>query len=331
MNVSGAPPRRRLASGRDVAMVPYIFVMVIVAWVTPERWCAPLCRMISRIVARLRRTKTAADERRLAALLGETLAPRTVSIHESLIANSHLRNLYYLRVLRPGGWHPRVELTGLEHIKSAIEAGRGAVVWGAQMVFGDLVTKIALARAGFPLSHLSTFGHGFSSTRFGGKVLNPLATVAEERYLKARWVMAPGSSGEALREMTRRAREKEIISISAVSARGHRTFASPLLGGTAEVATGAPLIARRTGAALLPVFTTRRDDGSFLTEVEQEIVVASDEDRTVALRRAVEEYVGRLARHVAKVPDQYAWLAGDRLRGADAYADAPAQRADPKR
>lgn len=53
-----------------------------------------------------------------------------------------------------------------------------------------------------------------------------------------------------------------MVSIT-VAATGVRPLAAPFLNGSLRVGSGAPHLAARTGAALLPVLTLRRGTGRF--------------------------------------------------------------------
>jgi lauroyl/myristoyl acyltransferase len=220
-----------------------------------------------------------------------------------------MRQLQYLRVLRPGGWRPTLHLEGAGRIDDALAHGRGVILWVSSLVFGDLVTKMGLAGAGIRVRHLSSFEHGFSPTRFGARVLNRLATSGEERFLTERLVMTPDRPTEALRDLTARVRQGGVVSISAVLGEGQRGVTVPFLHGTLTLADGAPQLARRTGAQLLPVFTIRLDDGSFATTIGESIGLdAGSRDESVA--RAVAAYARELEPIAIVAPDQIPLFSG---------------------
>jgi len=212
--------------------------------------------------------------------------------------------LQCLRSYAPGGWRPSIHLVGREHVERALAAGRGAILWVTPMAFNDLVTKMAFSAAGFRVSHLSETRHGLSSSRLGLRVLNPLWTGAEDRYLAERLVMTPGNRGTALRQLTRRVRASGLVSIT-VTAGGQRCRTVPFLNGTMSIADGAPMLAWRTGAALLPVFTVRGTDGTFVTTVEPPLTVATDNPREVAVQMVMVAYSRLLEWYVLRWPAQY--------------------------
>ena len=74
-------------------------------------------------------------------------------------------------------------LQGREHLDEALGRGKGCVLWVAHFVFAPNIAKLALHDAGYKVSHLSRLDHGFSSTRFGIKWLNPVRSRFEDRLL----------------------------------------------------------------------------------------------------------------------------------------------------
>lgn len=227
-------------------------------------------------------------------------------IAAALAANFHQTRLQMLRCHRFGSWRPRIAFEGREHVERALAAGRGGILWVAPFVFSDLVTKMALHRQGLSVSHLSRPQHGLSPTPFGQRFFNPLWTSVERRYLGERLVMV-GEGSRALRDLILRLRENRLVSIS-VGVEGARRRSLPFLGGTLNLADGAARLARRSGAALLPVFTVRVADGSFVTTVEAPPDVAANVEPDEATERLVAHEVALLESYVLRWPDPFvAW------------------------
>ncbi len=65
-----------------------------------------------------------------------------------------------------------------------------------------------------------------------------------------------------------------------------------------RIAAGAPALADKTKAALLPVFTTRRADGSFLTRISPPLM-AGIGNRGKEAEREFAEFYGALATDMA--------------------------------
>ena len=77
-------------------------------------------------------------------------------------------------------WKRRVRLAGLAHVRAALEAGDGAILWVHQCVASNVAVKQAMFMAGYPLAHLSRPGHPFSSRPFGRRFVSPLLRRPEE-------------------------------------------------------------------------------------------------------------------------------------------------------
>ena len=213
--------------------------------------------------------------------------------------------LQLLRDYRPGGWRPDLRSVGFEHVEAARRRGRGAVLWVAKSVYGDLVAKVAFHRAGFAVSHLSRASHGFSASRFGRRYLNRVQTAAEDRYLGERVSLSRDGATAALELLAARLRDTGIVTVTA-NDQARRPLAVPFLGGRLALAPGAPLLAHRTGAALLPAFAFRDEAGALTVTVEPPIAVACDAERNTAVADAAREYAARLEPYALEFPGQ--WL-----------------------
>ena len=183
-----------------------------------------------------------------------------VSIYRDARATRVHSQLQLLRLYRPGRWRPETQVEGQERLEAALARGRGVVLWLPISAGYALGAKVALDTAGFGVNHLSHPRHGFSKTRFGTRVLNPICTRVEDRYLRSRIMLSWQGPAEALRESRRRLGANEIVSITAGgSARNPTTV--PFLGGDLQIAGGAPGLVFSADAVLLPIFPTIEEDG----------------------------------------------------------------------
>lgn len=194
-----------------------------------------------------------------------------------------------------------------ERVDAALRAGRGALLWVAHGFHGHLGAKVGFARAGLTVSHLSRATHGFSESRFGIRVLNRIQTVVEDRYLGER-ILIPSRGKAPLDLLARRLGANGIVSITAQRGTG-RTVEVPFLDGRLRLAGGAPALAHKTGAALLPVFAFRNPACIVEVVVEPPIGVDGRLSREQAVARAVRDYAPTLERYVLRYPGQWlGWL-----------------------
>lgn len=327
---SGASPPGRdragpaLIRGEDVYLLGYLASMTTLSWCLPERYWIGAVSGFERLLWRARQQPRPGKRGwldRIARLIGDF--PVGMSPEDILRRNTvlkHVANLQLLRCHRPGGWRPRLRLAGDDRLRQALDAGRGAILWTQPTEASHLVAKMAFHRAGFRVIQLSRFGHGFSDSLFGWRLLNPIRVSVENRYLAERLVMGPegpfvpGAAGpvRAVEALSERLAAGGVVSIMVVAAQARKPRHMPFLNGVLPVGDGAIRLARRTGAALFPVFVIRGPDGTFTTTVEPELKVpaAGDDDS------AAEEVLGAFGRllesYVLRAPEQFSlWYEAD--------------------
>jgi lauroyl/myristoyl acyltransferase len=177
---------------------------------------------------------------------------------------------------------------------------------------GSLVPKIGLSRGGFAIAHLSTPHHGgFSRSRVAVQVLNRWAQRVENRHLAQRVVIPFDWSLEHLRILKRQLAGNGVISIAGEH-RGDKTVPADVLGDTTHFATGAPRLARSTGAALLTMYSYRTAPQRYSVVVEPPIDVRRTHQPGSDLQSAVEAFACRLEHHIARhAADWDGWSAFD--------------------
>lgn len=278
-------------------MLGYLPAIAAISWLTPESfWIAS-----STAASRMDSAQGRKDALHIARILGgrvDEIDPAHTAA--GLAVNYHVARMQFLRCYHRDSWRPAISVSGLERIEHALAERRGAILWVAPFVFTHLVTKMALNQAGVKVSHLSRTVHGFSQTRFGVRVLNPIWTKVEECYLAERLVMSPDQSVAILRQLIERVRQNRVISIT-VGPEGRQCMA-PFFAGALPIADGAPSIALKTGAPLLPVFSVRTAPGSFTTTIEAPLEVGGEKNDRV---QELVTKCGRLIESYAlRFPDQ---------------------------
>lgn len=277
----------------------------LVSFALPERFWRPLTRTIACVLVWIRPGWKHAELAELNRRLGTVDAQAGVAVLEARIALGHESRLHGLREYRPGVREHPIQLVGVENVHDGLAAGRGVILWVASFVFGSLLTKIALQRVGFEVSHLSRPSHGFSGSRFGVRWLNPIWTKVEERFVHERIVMDPGRPIGALRVLRKRLADNQVVSIT-VGTEGVRTVTVPFLAADLRVATGPITLAANTRASLIPVFTVRDPEGCFTVELQPPLDVPAEGDRDQRDRVVAQ----RLAQRLAPFATEYAgqWL-----------------------
>ena len=296
-------------TAKDLAILAALPVSFVVAWTLPEPLWRGVARASSPLAARAIRTKLQPTIERIEGLLGaRQMACSPMAVVQESIAGHVEEYLQVLREYRPRGWRPDIRLEGRSHIDDALARGRGVVLWVGFFSFAGLVAKKALCREGIRTSHLSHPGHGFSRSRFGMLYLNRLRMRIEDRYLNERVMLSLDGATGALRQLHRRLRRNEVVSVT-VRERAERPSMVPFLDGTIRLATGAADLAYATGAALLPVFPVREAQGHFRVVVEPPLEVRQHLARRESSDLALRDYAARLTPFVLDYPGQWrGWL-----------------------
>ncbi|HEV8390597.1 MAG TPA: lysophospholipid acyltransferase family protein [Dongiaceae bacterium] len=288
----------------DLAIAGSLAALLPVSWLLPEHTWSLLCRALARVPGLADRAMLGRTAGIIRAVLNEP-AERAAAIACDLQAAVYELRMQNLRAWRPGGWRPNIALDGEDHLLRARARGKGAVLWVAHFAFNSNITKIALHRRGYPVSHLSRPEHGFSKTRLGIALLNQVRCIPEDRCLARRIVFDRSTPQGAMRAMMRRLQAGDIVSITAGAWEGTDLAEGPLLGGRLAVALGAPRLAALTGAELLPVFSVRDPKVGFRTVIEPPIALPAGRRPEERCAAATAEYLRRHEYWVRTFPDQW--------------------------
>lgn len=192
-----------------------------------------------------------------------------------------------------------VEVRGVEHLHRAIAGGRGAIAIGFHIGNIDLGAAV-LARVGYPVNVVVD--------RFEPPALDGL--IRREREAKGLTLIgidqAPRAGIKALRR-------GEILALLIDKPMPGEGVVVSFLGGPIAIPAGAAVLARRTGAPIVPCCVVRRAPGRFLAEVAARIdpVALATDDRERDIVVLAQAMVDVLAGWVRRYPDQ--WYAFRRL------------------
>ena len=297
----GAGGARAMVSVGDIATVLTLVGLAPAAWLLPRQAWPALCDALARVHVALR--GLAAEE------LDESLAKLDAQLNSTQLQRRHLSGVYQdimmtLREHLPVASRPAIRLLGAEHISAARAAGRGAVLWSCPSPFGGLIFNKALKAAGIDLVNLRSAIHPYSGTRFGMKLLNPVRTRIEDRYLAGTVTLEDAEGLGALQELRRHLEANTVISIAANGSEG-TPFEMPFLGGTLKLSLGAPTLAALHGAPLLPVFTTADGTGGFEVVVGPPVEAKSHGYAGETARELARAYAEILEAHLRRHPSEW--------------------------
>ncbi|MBT3904535.1 MAG: lysophospholipid acyltransferase family protein [Rhodospirillaceae bacterium] len=296
-------------SVNDVAVFFGLPFLGFVSGLIPQSLWWGVARTISPLSMKMLPSPADHIRERARIFLGDSIGEKALQkFPHDLAANEISRLFLLLGALMPFDGRLKTPLEGQEHIDAALEKGKGVILWDSHFYFANSATKMALQRAGYKTHHLSHARHGFSDTWIGMKLLNPLWVASEFKFLAERVVIAYDNPAPAMKTLGARLDQNQVVSVTVRDSAKHPVEV-PFLGGHLRVAPGAPVMAKRHGAALVPVFTIRQADGTYVTRAEAPIDLPEDLDTRIAVKSAVEQYAQRLEPVVRAYPDQWVdWL-----------------------
>jgi lauroyl/myristoyl acyltransferase len=205
-------------------------------------------------------------------------------------------------------WHVRTEVMGLEHVDRALERGSGVVFWGMSFC-GTLFSKIALSRAGVALTQLSSADHGASDplTWLGKRVVGPMHCLPERRYICERIRIPMDGDNSYLRRIGEVLRNNGCVWIAGERNRAKKLVSAELFNRVGRFPVGAPLLALRHKATLLPAYTQRLGRFHYRVTVEPPILLNRNTRSSEIIDQAVQDYTHRLADRILQNPGDWDW------------------------
>ena len=289
---------RPLVTVKDLAILLWLCVGAAAAPL-PRAWRWQLCRYAARLASRTRRGR---DARVRAVRIGKIPAADVERVVQELYAGRLAAHLDVMRALLLGP-DVRVKCRGLAEIDAALAQGHGVVLWISDFVSAGDVSKIALARAGYRVTHLSRSEHGFTTSAFGIRYLNPLRIRFESAYLAERVVFDRTNPAPAMSQLIGRLRANGVVSIIASMHEGGTLADLPFLSGRLKIALGALRLARVSGAAVIPVFVLRESAEAFETIFTAPLTIPHGSREAEALLAPACEYRDRLEAFVRDRPE----------------------------
>lgn len=191
----------------------------------------------------------------------------------------------------------RVPLSGREHLEAALAKGRGAIALSAHLGnFFLLGTR--LAAEGYPIHVLVNQPQNGQLSRFMDQCRSRIG----QRTIHAR------PRRQAFRNLLQILRRNELAVVIADEYRSGSGVFVPFFGRTVLARRGPATLARRTGAALLPIYLIRGADGGLSLIIEPEI----EQLKSKRIKADVSENTLRIAQWLEKTvrayPDQWNWM-----------------------
>ena len=301
---NGERPPRRIAWS-DIRVAVVVATTLLMAWVVPERYWLSMSRKVAAVVERFKHERHWRT-RWIQAITGDVEFHIQPSQWEHRVTLKLLERLQLMRCYRPDGWRPRIKLEGRDHVDAAIAAGKGAILWFEPSAFSTVVSKMAFHHAGFRLHYVSRWIHNLSRTVWGARILNPVNTSVENRFLAERLVIWPGKERETFDALSKRVSDGCLVGIT-IYDMGRRTMTVPFFQQEMRIATAPAALALKYGAPLIPVFTVREADGDFTVTISPPLEGGAADDMQQAISNMLIQYSGLAESYALRHPDQFWW------------------------
>ncbi|MEN6468540.1 MAG: lysophospholipid acyltransferase family protein, partial [Smithella sp.] len=191
--------------------------------------------------------------------------------------------------------HRRVSVRGMEHYEKACQEGKGVLLFSAH--FGNWeFGNAALAILSKP-------------PIFMARILDSHFIEEASTYMRASLGIGNLHKENALRPMLRLLKNGEAIKLLIdQNVAVYEGVFVDYFGRPACTTSGIALLALRTGAAVLPIFTTRMPDGRYLTEIGPKVETVNTGDRDHDVLVNTQNYTKIIEDHVRKYPRQWLWM-----------------------
>lgn len=215
---------------------------------------------------------------------------RSVYRHLGATAMEHARTLGDSSGNIPG----KVMFSGKEHLSSALELGRGAILITGHFGYWEMLGA-TVASLGYPITVVAKDQHN--------PLVNTLIVRARER-LGMRVVPMSSATRGVLKSLSR----NECVGLLVDQDAGPGGVFVDFLGREASTYRGPVVFAARTGAPIIPCFILKEGFERHRVIFETPIDVVSTGNEEDDVIRYTQAYTDVLARYVREYPDHWFWV-----------------------
>src|SRR5581483_4576474 len=200
-----------------------------------------------------------------------------------------------------------VQVRGLEHIREALQRGRGAILLENSFFGYRNLPKWIVHAQGWTAhqthsaDHIGGFG-AWGATPIADGIIRPFFDRRELQFANSILYFPREASLAFTRRLTAMLDANELIYISGDGQYGQKHIETEFLGHTRHSATGAVSLAKFTGAPILPMFCLRCAPGSYELIIEPPLDVPN---HAQAAEVAMRQYSKLLEGYVRRNPEQY--------------------------
>jgi KDO2-lipid IV(A) lauroyltransferase len=209
----------------------------------------------------------------------------------ALIA-AEFSDIYYLNAETLADW---VTIEGLDKYVAAKKKGKGVLLLSAH--FGNWeMGNAALAITTGPII-------------FVYRVLDNAFAEEATRFVRASHGITSLPKENAMRPIIRELKKGEtVVLLIDQNVAWYDGMFVDFFGRPAATTTGAALLAMHTGAAVLPAFTRRLENGKFVLEIGDEVELAATGNRDADALANTQRFTKIAEDNIRKYPDQWFWV-----------------------
>jgi len=299
--------RERWIAPRDVVGLACVCLLAL----TEPSPLRPLRRVAARFLGaaafRFSRRKRRRIEANLKACFGRAMS----TARRRRIARTVFRETWREILDAPRTGPAPVVIRGLENVRWALDAGRGAILWESHGLGRRMLAKRVLGEHGVRIFQVHDVHHlgGVGGDErvaswIGRRLLRPFFDRRERRSVEEILHLPDGGSLVYARELVARLRGNRLVCVAGDGPLGHRRVEIEFLGGWASFATGTISLSRLTGSPLLPLFCLELPSGDVELTVEAPLALEPGRGRDGELSVA-RRYARLLEARILGAPGQY--------------------------
>ena len=193
--------------------------------------------------------------------------------------------------------YSKITIEGKEHLDAALSSGNGVIVISAHLgtfaiMMGKLITE------GYPFNLVLKLPRGTEISEFFKQKM---------KQYNLRFIVADPVT-VSQKEILRTLRKNRIVCLIVDGDQRRGGVPVMLMGQKIAMPPGPAILARRTGAAVLPMFIIRQKDNSQKIIVEPPVDVSDDEDPEKAVALLCQKFATIIETNIKKYPTQWYWI-----------------------
>jgi len=307
---------------RDLYFLLVIALLKVIGWSSSPRLKNVVVHSIAAAAYRLSRNKRRRCEENVTRTFCEDLGKQQRRRIVKRAFSEFWRDVFSLTLSRrEKAALKAIELSGVEHLQAALNAGRGAILWESNSFGQRHLAKHLLYERGFSLHQVHSEGHlgGFWSeqhvaTWVRRHIVKPFFERCEKSVIEKILYLPDSDSLVFTRRLRERLKQNAILCIAGDGGSGRKTIPQLLFGHTKLFATGMVSLAKISGAPILPMFCVQEADGKIRLIIKRPVRVETEVERVQGVESSVAEYVGLLESFIRRYPEQYrSWHYLDRF------------------